>query len=675
MSEERELNGVRGNAEGMASNAENERKLESAVKADGNTGSSVAPASSVRPNEAYMTGIGRNKGNNNADQGTKPGAEDKKVSTAGDDSDIETMTVDEMAGKEEKPKKTASQKAAEDKKKKKQNSKFKRFWKKRKGLIIFLLLVIIGAIAFLIYRKQKAAKEAIENATPTEFALIEKQDIRDTISTTGTIVSPKTSQLISSFKESTKITNVYFEVGDHVNEGDVVVTYSTENIEKSISETKEDIATNKQKEALTAEQNESDYLHSYTSATTTLESKSEAVDKALKDLYEACDGYGDAKRELQEAKDNDESEATIASLEAKVSTTYQTEQNAQKTYSDAVAALATANSDQSYTLSKADNSKAAADLSLGDQTKSLERQLETYEDNLEDYIVTAPISGIVTKVEVEEGNGFTSGNVMTIQRDDVLYITTEIDEYDIPSVEEGQRVVIKTDATQDDELEGEVIEIAPTATSSSSTSGAATGQSTSGATYTVKIEIKTQDDRLKLGMSAKINIITDEDDDTLVVRYDAIEEDADGNHYVRVVDNNGVGSQNMAPSGNGASDASGNGIAVVGVDGTPTGAPEGQNMPSGDFAGGDNKKSGLFGSKNDEAAAQPEIQSRNVYVEIGIEGDYYTEIISDEISEGMQVIVQSDFASTDDNPFAMMMGGGGGGGQGGGPGGGGGGPR
>ena len=42
-----------------------------------------------------------------------------------------------------------------------------------------------------------------------------------------------------------------------------------------------------------------------------------------------------------------------------------------------------------------------------------------------------------------------------------------IDEYDIPSIQLGQKVSIKTDATRDDELEGVIDEIAEASSASS----------------------------------------------------------------------------------------------------------------------------------------------------------------------------------------------------------------
>ena len=40
-------------------------------------------------------------------------------------------------------------------------------------------------------------------------------------------------------------------------------------------------------------------------------------------------------------------------------------------------------------------------------------------------------------------------------------------------------------------------------------------------------------------------------------------------------------------------------------------------------------------------------ESHNVYVTVGIVGDYYTEIISDELNEGIEIVIPNDGAFSD----------------------------
>lgn len=540
-----------------------------------------------------------------------------------EDDDLVEMTVEELEKSEKITTGESDTKESKTVPKKKKNNRFVRYIKKHLGVIIFLIILIAAGIIFLSYRRKKAAEALAQAVVEQEYDLIKRDDIASTISTTGTIKAKKVSTLYSALKD-TKITNVNVEVGDQVNEGDVVVTFSTENIEKKISQSQEDIATSKKKEALDAESRERNYYNTYGTESYSLSSAQEKVDSMLKALYEACDAYGDAKRGLQDYKDgNDDNPAHSEEYwQQQISTAYQREQQAQQNYSDAVTALAEANRKATNDLADAQTNYDKGNLSAGDSTRNLERALEDYQDSLEDYIVTAPISGIVTKVDVEEGNGFNGGNLMVIQQNDSYIVSTEIDEYDIPLVQKGQKVIIKTDATRDDELEGVVSFVSPTATSASSSatgSAAAAMGASSGAsvTYTVEIDLLTKDDRLKLGMSAKLNIIADEHKDTLVVRYDAIEEEDDGSKVIYTVDNT-----KKDTTANGAATGD-NDILVVDEKGNAKSSMPG-GMPG--AAGNANKKFEPEGGKK-------------IPVEIGIEGDYYVEIFSDEIKEGMQVFV------------------------------------
>ena len=154
--------------------------------------------------------------------------------------------------------------------------------------------------------------------------------------------------------------------------------------------------------------------------------------------------------------------------------------------------------------------------------------------------VTAPVSGTVTSLSVEEGDTYSGGTLLQIQDTQSFVITTSVDEYDISNVKAGQRVVILTDATDNDELEGKVTFVAPSTDSSGSTSTEAQGQS-SGTTasssdgYEVKIKVTSSDDRIKLGMTAKCSIVKKEASDVYAVPYDAVHKE-NGESYILVKD-------------------------------------------------------------------------------------------------------------------------------------------
>ena len=95
----------------------------------------------------------------------------------------------------------------------------------------------------------------------------------------------------------------------------------------------------------------------------------------------------------------------------------------------------------------------------------------------------------------------------------------------------GQKVLIKTDATGDTELEGTVVFVSPTA---------ATSLTGGDVTYLVRISVDTPNERLRLDMSASLSIIIEQHENALTVPYNAVQEDEQGNTYVEVMGEDGI---------------------------------------------------------------------------------------------------------------------------------------
>lgn len=148
---------------------------------------------------------------------------------------------------------------------------------------------------------------------------------------------------------------------------------------------------------------------------------------------------------------------------------------------------------------------------------SEKQQIKRYEEQIEGCTVTAPISGVITEMNVEAGDVY-AGNVIAVIEDTSDYeIASEIDEYDIGKVKVGQKVVIKTNGTGDLEMEGRVKEIAPRATAG-----------TTGVTYTVVISMDSYCDELKMDMTAKLSIILESRNNVITVPYNSVQTDEEG---------------------------------------------------------------------------------------------------------------------------------------------------
>lgn len=100
----------------------------------------------------------------------------------------------------------------------------------------------------------------------------------------------------------------------------------------------------------------------------------------------------------------------------------------------------------------------------------------------------------------------------TIAVQDHMILSVEIDELDILSVEEGQKVQITMDAAEGQIFSGEVTEV------SDSTSG-----SDGSAKFAVEVTVP-KDAVMRVGMSAQATIVTEEREDVVVIPADAVQE-------------------------------------------------------------------------------------------------------------------------------------------------------
>ena len=522
-----------------------------------------------------------------------------------------------------------------------EDTSVRQFRRKKNGWVKWVVigLIVAAVIGFIVYKVIDAKNKLTEALSQgnTTTAEITRMDLSKAISTTGTIQS-KDVRTITSPLSGVKIDKVHFKVGDMVQQGDIVVEFSFEDINKKIGQIEEDIDEAKQTKALDAGDRTNTYVNNYdlqtynvATAYDALQQKGDALQRAKDDLDKICTEKGDYKR--NHSKDSSDPgydpsyDATIKSYEDKELTAQRAIEDAQKAYDNAFVSFNKAGYDASFSNAKSDYTLNKGNVTANDNVKSLERQLEQNQDSLDNYIVTAPITGLVTAVNAQEGNGYqaTTGALFTVQAVDIFEVTTQVDEYDINNVKVGQKVAIMTDATGDDELEGKVTFIAPTAT-------AATGNSTSN-TFEVKVDVVKKDERLRLGMSAKLNILVDTHNNVLAVPYDAIEEKEDGQTVIYVVDKTADVSK---PKDEGAPM-----IQVFGEDGILKKTTESTDDLS------DSDKPGKPGSR---------ANAKEIPVQIGLESDYYTEVISPDINEGMTVLVNGTAGELQqDMPMFMGM--------------------
>lgn len=416
---------------------------------------------------------------------------------------------------------------------------------KKRWIIVGIVVVVIVAVLLGVTELGSS-----KNNTPKSEGTVEKivkRTIANSISGNG-VVEAADKQDVTGGSYGSKVDLVSVKLGDIVSAGDVICVFNTEDIDEQIKNLREDI---QETEADRVAQN-ADYDQSMVDADINRNEKlTEAIaerDKAEEELKEAKkelkrrkkkydDAVAEAKKKGEKLSVQDETDllSQISSQETVV-------ENARTRFNNYKSEIENLESQDNSSI---ENNKKNYNTQVDNTISSLQEQLDRYIKQKEDATIYADMSGTVTSLNVIEGTTFSGGVIATIEGVEHFIIEAQIEEYDIPDIAEGMKVLIKTDATRDLEMEGTVSYVASRATntggSSSSLSGLVGGMdsgnlSGSGsATYLVKIELKEQNERLRLGMNAKTSIIIEEKVDVWSVPYDAVFTREDGTTYLKQV--------------------------------------------------------------------------------------------------------------------------------------------
>jgi multidrug efflux pump subunit AcrA (membrane-fusion protein) len=176
------------------------------------------------------------------------------------------------------------------------------------------------------------------------------------------------------------------------------------------------------------------------------------------------------------------------------------------------------------------------ELSAQSNTLSAKQEIEKSQEELSKATVYASQDGTVTNVNIVKGQTYSGTDAVVIDNVTSLKATADIDEAQIPSIQVGQKVQIKTDATGDEVLNGTVVFVSPTATKNSTKTTDATSTtasvSKSRATYRVDVQIDDSNENLRLGMTAKMTFITASSENAIAVPSSDIKTSDDGSKYV-----------------------------------------------------------------------------------------------------------------------------------------------
>lgn len=169
-----------------------------------------------------------------------------------------------------------------------------------------------------------------------------------------------------------------------------------------------------------------------------------------------------------------------------------------------------------------DNSKAIYE-AMQAQVKTGQARLDKAIDNLRKTTIKAPISGVVTFLNVEVGEisqaqtAFTQGKtLMTVSDLSVYEVEVDVDETEIALVKLGHKAGIRVDAFRDTVFRGIVEQIA--------NSARVEGQGTENyaTNFLVKVRFLDSDVPIRPGMSATVDITTATEENALLIPYASV---------------------------------------------------------------------------------------------------------------------------------------------------------
>jgi RND family efflux transporter MFP subunit len=172
--------------------------------------------------------------------------------------------------------------------------------------------------------------------------------------------------------------------------------------------------------------------------------------------------------------------------------------------------------------------KKNLELSIKQKEIDLEQaknKLNDLKEDLNDYYITAPLSGILSTLNIKKGDLIASNQIIGTIITNQKIAKISLNEIDAAKVKVGQNAILTFDALPDLKIKGKVIEISPV------------GKEEQGVvSYDIKISLEKENVNIKPGMSVNAEIIVNRKENVLLVPNSAIKSDKMGK-YVEVVKN------------------------------------------------------------------------------------------------------------------------------------------
>lgn len=344
--------------------------------------------------------------------------------------------------------------------------------------------VVVVAVLFLASKVLGGGKAPALTASTFPIA---KGEVVEVLSVSGPVEGTDSAEVVSNLHA--EILELKVKEGDRVEEGQLLATLDAKDTQKGV-----DIAQN-----------------AYDLAVTTYNEKQ----------TEAENGYARARQDLNAAQNNynrvkvlfDAGSASQLELE-----------NASNELNNATREINT------FTLK---NGKPVANESYALQIENAAYELEQKKEALANTQVTAPIGGIVTRVNCKVGRFADKTDndkpMFIIENLDVLQMKINVSEYSIGKVAIGQPVEISADILGENVIGGEVAAISPT--------GEEKGNGSTERVIPITIKINDNNAGLIAGITAKAKIELMKEENSFAVPISSLVQQPDGSIALARIDN------------------------------------------------------------------------------------------------------------------------------------------
>lgn len=397
--------------------------------------------------------------------------------------------------------------------------------KNRKTLLKILCVLVIAILIIALIKPVRLFINKQNAIASEKYTVLQKGKSINSIQAKGEIESLDDAGGVYADTniQALKVVKINVEVGDNVNEGDVLAVVDSSDLEKDIEESREKLSTSKNATAIQLKIKEDAYKSLQDKYDNNLNS---AINECEKNVQASKIDLDEKSRAYEKNKTLAESDALSSEQLAQSKAAFE---NAKNTYDKAISALESSKKDVEIALNNAKDEYEAA--KYADADRSGDIALEIKEKQLEYCKIKAIRSGTITKVNAKEGTPCGTSELFEIQDLNNLVVKADVKERDISNISLNQKAQITTDSLGDDNLSGSVFSIEPIAKKEDDDPLSLKDDSENDeAEFVVKIKLDQCDERIKAGMNADTDIILEEKDDTFKVPCSSIVKDGDDNY-------------------------------------------------------------------------------------------------------------------------------------------------